>query len=125
MIKSYKDLEIWKLSITVAKLIYRLTNQLPKEEIYGLSSQIRRSAVSISSNIAEGFQRQHKKEFRQFLYQCLGSLAELETQLLITNDVHKIKLPEDLSEAIDILGKKIRTLIKVVNASSERQATSV
>ena len=71
--------------------VYSLTSEFPKEEIYGLTSQIRRSAVSIPSNIAEGAARGSRKEFSQFLYVALGSLAELETQLLIAQDLGYIQ----------------------------------
>ena len=67
-IKSYKDLNIWKRSIELVEEIYRITKKFPKEEIYGLTSQLRRSAISIPSNIAEGFTRLHNKEYRQFFF---------------------------------------------------------
>jgi len=83
-IKTHKDLDVWKESIELARLVYLITSKFPKEELYGITQQIRRSAVSISSNIAEGAARNSKKEFIQFLYISLGSLAELETQLLLS-----------------------------------------
>ena len=82
-IRSYKDLKIWKRSIELVKDVYEMTGLFPKEELYGLTSQIRRSAISIPSNIAEGFTRFYNKEYRQFLYIALGSCAELETQIII------------------------------------------
>jgi len=82
---------------------------------------MRRSAVSIPSNIAEGYQRQHQKEFRQFLYHALGSLSELETQLSIVEEVHRIQVSEDMLRQIDLLGKKIKTLIKLAAKDSTRQ----
>ncbi len=69
------------------KKVYMVTSRLPKEEMYGLTSQMRRSAVSIPSNVAEGFRRQHNNEFKQFLYIYLGSCAELETQLIIAEEL--------------------------------------
>jgi four helix bundle protein len=84
----HKDLEVWKLSINFVTSIYKKTNSFPKEEIYGLTSQIRRAAVSIPSNIAEGAARRNKTEFRQFLYIALGSAAELETQLIISGNLN-------------------------------------
>jgi len=78
-IKSYRDLNIWKRSIKVVEDIYKITKNFPKEEIYGLTGQLRRSAVSIPSNIAEGFARFSNKEYRQFLFISLGSCAELST----------------------------------------------
>ena len=80
-VKYYRDLQVWQKGIELVKEIYLLTKQFPKEEIYGLSSQIRRASVSIPSNIAEGQARKHTAEFRQFLYIALGSLAEVDTQL--------------------------------------------
>jgi len=81
-IKSYKDLEAYE----VAKLIYNMTKSFPKEELYGISSQLRRCAVSIPSNIAEGYMR-GSKEYIQFLKIALGSAAELETQLSLSMDL--------------------------------------
>ena len=86
-VNSYQDLEVWKKSIDFVEQIYRLVKQLPKEETYALSDQMRRAAVSIPSNIAEGANRKTTKEYIQFLYIALGSTAELETQLIIGNPI--------------------------------------
>ncbi|MEZ4484825.1 MAG: four helix bundle protein [Syntrophotaleaceae bacterium] len=83
-ISHHKDLDVWRSSMALVTEIYRLTGNFSKDEIYGLTNQIRRAAVSVPSNIAEGAARHSKKEFLQFLYVSLGSLAELETQLLIS-----------------------------------------
>lgn len=80
----HKDLDVWKKSMKLVELIYDLSKDFPKSETYGLMSQIRRSAVSIPSNIAEGAARKSNKEFLQFISISLGSLAELETQYLLT-----------------------------------------
>jgi len=85
--KTHKDLDVWKEAMTSAKEIYLLTSKFPKEEVYGLTSQIRHSVVSIPSNIAEGAARNSSKEFIQFLYIALGSMAELETQLLLSKEL--------------------------------------
>jgi len=82
-IKGHKDLEVWKKSMDFVELIYKETAKFPADELYGLTSQMRRAAVSIPSNIAEGAARNGKKEFVQFLYIALGSLSELETQIII------------------------------------------
>lgn len=74
-IKSFKDLKIWQKGIEIVKDVYDITKSFPKEELYGLTSQMRRCVVSIPSNIAEGFKRYHNKEFKQFLYITLGSSA--------------------------------------------------
>lgn len=83
----FENLRVWKLSIALAKEVYLLTQLFPKEELYGLSQQMRRSAVSIASNIAEGASRNGKREFYQFLGVASGSAAELKTQLIIARDV--------------------------------------
>jgi four helix bundle protein len=79
---THKDLEVWKKSMDLAAQVYSLTARFPREELYGLTSQIRRSVVSIPSNIAEGAARHSRKEFIQFLHIASGSVAEVETQLL-------------------------------------------
>ena len=89
-IKNFQDLRIWQKGIEVVKDTYILTKKFPKEELYALTSQMRRSAVSIPSNIAEGFRRYHNKEYRQFLYIALGSCAELETQIIIAQELNYI-----------------------------------
>ena len=78
-IKSFKDLKIWQKGIEIVSDTYILTKKFPKEELFSLTSQLRRSAISIPSNIAEGFKRFHNKEYKQFLFITLGSCAELET----------------------------------------------
>jgi four helix bundle protein len=87
-INSFRELEVWKRSIELAKCIYRLTDKLPRSELYGLTSQIRRSAVSIPSNIAEGYNRRNRKEFLQFLGIAYGSAAEAETQLVLIKELY-------------------------------------
>lgn len=112
MIKSYKDLDVWKGSIVLVKKIYMITKDFPKEEIYGLTNQMRRCAVSIPSNIAEGKTRQHVNEYIQFLYIALGSCAELESQIIIAKELKYLKESEieDLNE-LDETGKMPRGLI--------------
>ncbi len=84
---SYRDLEVWQKAIALAQQLYRLTETFPKKEIFGLSSQLTRSGVSVASNIAEGQARNSKKEFIHFLNISLGSLAEIETQLIIAHGI--------------------------------------
>ena len=86
-IRSFKDLVIWQEAMELAKTIYTLTAALPRGEQYGLTAQMCRAVVSVPSNIAEGQARGHRAEYRQFLYIALGSLAELETQLLLAGDL--------------------------------------
>jgi len=84
-LESYKDLLVWQKAVEVTVEIYKAAGGYPKTEIYGLAAQTRKSAVSIASNIAEGWSRQHIQEYLQFLNIALGSAAELETQLIIAN----------------------------------------
>ncbi len=113
-IKSFRDLIIWQRGINLVKDVYKETGNLPKEELYGLTNQIRRSAISIPSNIAEGHIRQHRAEFRQFLNIALGSLAELETQIIIARELNYIsnEKSESLIDQMRYLGKMIRGLTK-------------
>ena len=83
-VRDYKELKVWQKGIEITDSVYSITNDYPKSEFYALTNQMRRSAVSIPSNIAEGFVRNHSGEYKQFLYIALGSCAELETQLIIS-----------------------------------------
>ena len=105
----HKDLNVWKKSMQFVMEIYSLTSHFPKEEIYGLTSQIRRAAVSIPSNISEGAARQTQKEFCQFLYIAMGSLAELETQLIIAQNLEYIETFDN--QPIDEIRKMLNGLI--------------
>lgn len=82
-VKGFRELRVWRAAMDLAVAVYQLTATFPREEIYGLTSQMRRSAVSVSSNIAEGHSREHTREYLNFLSIAQGSLAELETQLEI------------------------------------------
>ncbi len=86
-VRSFKDLVAWQKSMALVTEVYRVSQEFPKEEIFGLISQTRRSAVSVPSNIAEGHARTSKKEFQYFLSNARGSLAELETQLTIAHQL--------------------------------------
>ena len=113
-IKSFKQLKIWQKGMEIVKDIYVLTEIFPKEELYGLTSQMRRSAISVPSNIAEGFKRYHSKEYSQFLHIVLGSTAELETQLIIAKELKLVdegKLNHIFGK-IDHLSRMISTLLK-------------
>lgn len=99
-IKSFKDLRVWQKSVQIVEDAYRLTKFFPKEELYGLTSQIRRASISVPSNIAEGFRRYHNKEYKQFLFIALGSLAELETQLIIAARLNFVS-KQDLQDVFD------------------------
>jgi four helix bundle protein len=113
-IETYRDLNIWQLGIDLVKDTYRLTQTFPKHELYGITSQMRRSAISIPSNIAEGFKRYHNKEYKQFLYVTLGSCAELETQATIARELKYISTEKEsaLLEKLDHIGRMITNLLK-------------
>ena len=106
--KSYTNLDVWKNSRELVKQIYMLTSNFPKEEIYSLTSQLRRAAISIPSNIAEGVARNFQKETLQFLHISKGSLYELETQLYLSFDIGYLS-EEELTITLDHLetGKKL------------------
>ena len=113
-IQTYRDLEIWKTGIDVVKDTYLLTEKFPKHEIYGIVSQMRRSAISVPSNVAEGFKRYHNKEYKQFLYMTLGSCAELETQITIAKELMYITSESEvkLLDRLDHIGRMISNLLK-------------
>ncbi|RQV97364.1 four helix bundle protein [bacterium] len=113
-LENFKDLRIWQKGIEIVKETYCLTETFPQKEQYGLISQMRRAAVSIPSNIAEGFKRRHNKEFKQFLYIALGSAAEIETQVIIAKELSYIKTEDVamMTEHLDHLGKMITSLIQ-------------
>ena len=90
---SYREQFIWKRGIQLSINCYKLTEKFPKSELYGLTSQIRRASVSVPSNIAEGYGRRTQKEYVQFLHIALGSLRELDTELIIAKEV-KLTLPQ-------------------------------
>ena len=109
---THKKLEVWKESINLVLDIYNLTQSFPREELYGLTNQIRRSAISIPSNIAEGCARKHSKETVQFLNISLGSIAELETQLIISSKLGYTKDIENIFSNLNHVKKLIIGLIK-------------
>jgi four helix bundle protein len=108
-VRSYKDLVAWQKSMDLVTAVYRASQRFPKEEIFGLVSQIRRAAVSIPSNIAEGHARTSKKEFQYFLSNARGSLAELETQLTIAHQLAYID-ETGINQLLDRLGEVGRIL---------------
>ena len=116
VIRSYKDLDVWKRSIVLVKDVYNLIKLFPKHETYALSDQIRRSAVSIPSNIAEGSGRGGTKEFIQFLYIAVGSLCELETQLIIAKDIGYLQDIKSIEKDMVIIKKMLNSLITSLKA---------
>lgn len=101
-IQSFRQLTVWQKSFRLVIDVYTLTSKLPKSEQFGLISQINRCAVSIPSNIAEGQQRHNRKEYRQFLGIALGSAAELETQILLTEKIYKTDVKLIVSELLEV-----------------------
>lgn len=116
-IKTHKDLDVWNRSMDLAYNLYSLTKDFPKEEVYGLTSQIRRSSVSIASNIAEGAARNSQKEFMQFLYISLGSISELEAQLLLAKRLNYLKV-DSVFPDIDKIRQMILGLISYLKKRS-------
>ncbi|MFZ7143814.1 MAG: four helix bundle protein, partial [Bacteroidota bacterium] len=113
MYEGYKELDVWKESMKLVVEIYRLTKNFPANEKFGLTSQMQRSAVSIPSNIAEGWSRNYDKVFIQFLNTAQGSAAELETQLILTAEL-KFTNDDSVSEILNLvirIKKMIRSLI--------------
>ena len=116
MVRTHKDLDVWKKSIEFVTEVYTVTALFPKSEIYGLTSQIRRAAVSIPSNIAEGATRSHKTEFKQFLYIALSSAAEIDTQILIAKNlgfIEQSKL-ESIQAELASISRMLQGLIKSI-----------
>ena len=114
MLKNYKDLKVWQKSYKLCLEVYRITAKFPKEEKYGLTSQIRRSAVSIASNIAEGNGRQTTKDYIRMPYISYGSVCELETQILLSGDLDLIEKGElaTLKNDIAEIERMLKALIK-------------
>ncbi len=111
-VRSYKDLEIWKRSMSLVTDIYTLTKKFPDEEKYGLTSQLCRSGISVPSNIAEGSSRKSTKELIHFLYISNGSLSEIETQLMIAVNLGYTNNAITIFEEIKSIQLMIRSLIK-------------
>jgi len=109
--ESFKDLIVWQKSYKLVLEIYKITTNFPKDEVYGLSQQMRRSAVSIPSNISEGYGRQYQKEYRQFLSMAYGSLCELETQYLLSIDLNYIKRNEAVENLIKESGSMLYRML--------------
>ncbi len=109
-VKSFKDLLVWQKAMVLVKLCYFITEQLPKHEMYALADQVRRAAVSIPSNIAEGSKRHNSKEFHQFCGIAQGSAAELETQLILVSDLHEDVNTDD---ALALLSEVQRMLTRL------------
>jgi len=119
-LKSYRDLEVWNKAIDLVVECYQITKEFPRSEVYGLTSQLRRAAVSIPANIAEGRERQHTKEFLQHLSIAYGSLAELETHLQIAQRLNYL----DIAHVDQVLEKtaEIGRMINGLRRSLQNKA---
>ena len=115
-IESYKDLIVWQKSMELVKEIYLITKQLPKEELFCLTSQLRRAVISIPSNIAEGKKRRTRNDFLQFLRFSSGSAAELETQLIIVKEIY----PDIMVEKANILVEEVQKMLSTMIVKLEK-----
>lgn len=115
-IKSYKDLIVWQKGYELVKQVYKITSKLPQAEVFALQSQIRRSAVSIVSNIAEGSSRKTRKDYCQFMHIAFGSASELETQLFLCRDIYNLNVNESLS----LLNEVSKMLCAIINKLEPR-----
>ena len=121
--KSYRDLMAWQEAMKLALVTYRLSKKFPRAEMFGLTSQIRRSAISVPSNIAEGQGRLSPREFRMFLGHALGSLMELETQAILANELEYLAKSE--LEEILAIAARVGRLVNGLVASLEKQTKAV
>jgi four helix bundle protein len=117
-VSNHRDLEVWKKAVELAKSVYELTASFPSSEQYGLISQMRRSAVSVASNIAEGAARRTDKEFMYFLHITLGSIAELDTQYIISKELQFTKDSPALERSMGDVGKMAAGLIRHLKSKS-------
>ena len=111
---SFKDLIVWQKSYGLVLEIYKMTKNFPKEEVYGLSQQIRRSVISIPSNIAEGYGRQFNKEYKQFLSISYGSLCELETQYMLATDLGYSQPNPEIENLLKEVGAMLYRMINPI-----------
>ena len=114
MVRPHYKLEAWKLAMTLVKNVYQATRTFPQEEIYGLTAQMRRAAVSITSNLAEGAARTGRREFAQFLSVSKGSLSELETQLLISADLGYLDAGHAIFQQVEDVSRLLAGLHKSI-----------
>ena len=110
--RSYQDLEVWQKGMSLVGDVYRATSGFPAEERFGLASQMRRAAISVPSNLAEGHARSGRREFRHFVSITMGSVAELETQIILSTDLDYLESTKksDLLDQLDTIGKMLRGL---------------
>ena len=112
--KSFKDLVVWQKSYKLVLEIYKMTKNFPRTETYGLSQQIRKASVSIPSNIAEGYGRKHKAEYKQFLSIAYGSLLEVETQYLLAVDLRYVSKCEIIENLLKEVGAMLYRMLNPI-----------
>jgi len=122
MLKNYKELKVWQKSYQSCLEVYKITKGFPKEEVYGLTSQIRRAAVSVPSNIAEGYGRKTTPEYIRSLYIAYGSNCELETQVLLSYDLGYIK-DENMKKIQEEIGEVERMLKALIKSLENKFST--
>lgn len=110
VMKSFRDLETWQVSMKLAEAVYKETQCMPKAELYAMTSQIRRAAVSIPANIAEGYGRNHRAEYVQFLGIANGSLCELQTILILAESIGYLSISAETSALLASTGKLLYSL---------------
>jgi four helix bundle protein len=111
-IKTFRDLIAWQKGMELARRVYQATMKMPREEQFGLTSQMRRAAVSIPSNIAEGFGRQKRLEFLRFLRMARGSLMELQTQVILVEQLNCMQIPQELTALLNEADRVLQGLIR-------------
>ncbi len=124
MIHSFRDLTVWQKSFELVTDVYKLAEQLPKNEEFGLKAQIRRCAVSLPSNIAEGQQRNNSKEYRHFLGIAKGSSAELETQILLAAELYNVEAVQ-LLQKLEEIQKMLQTIMIKLSTRTSNLTTGV
>ncbi|MEC9374717.1 MAG: four helix bundle protein [Planctomycetota bacterium] len=120
MVRTFRDLIAWQRSMTLAAKVYELTGAMPKEERFGLTLQMRRAAVSIPSNIAEGHGRQSRMDYLKFLRIARGSLAELTTQLELAHTLRMVAPDESIQRTIEETDRVLQGLIRALEKKRDR-----
>ena len=120
VIRSYKDLEVWQVAVATATAVYRTTSSFPREEQYGLTAQMRRAAVSVASNIPEGYGRESTASYVQFLRIAQGSVKELETHAVIAQNVGLLApdAAAELQASFDSIGRMLRALVRSLESKA-------
>ena len=122
MVRTFKDLDVWQKSYLLCLKIYKISRAFSTEEKFGLISQVRRAAISVPSNIAEGFGRKTTREYIYFLYVAYGSLCELETQIYISRDLRYLSNDKcgEMEKILKDIAKMLQSLIKVLKLKSRK-----